>query len=280
MNVYQTLLDELESKVSENIKRENGDYEKDGLIYCGKCNTPKQARIEAFGKTYMPFCLCECAQKKEADREQAEKEKERNRMLEYRRSIAFSDSRLLSYRFENSDHADEHGEKVCQNYTEHFKEFRQVGRGLILYGNVGTGKTFLAACIANALIDAGYRCKVTSFSRIVNELQESFDNRQEVLDSLNDFDLIVFDDFAAERNTEYMKEQVFSIIDNRLRSQLPMIITTNLTAEDLKKPNDLEHQRIYSRLYEMCVPVEVIGEDRRKAKLREGFKDVSGLLGL
>lgn len=157
---------------------------------------------------------------------------------------------------------------------------RERGKGLLFFGTVGTGKTFHAACIANALIDKGYPCLVTNFARLVNTLQGMYEGKQQYIDSLNKFDLLVLDDLAAERDTDYMNEIVQNIVDSRYRAGLPTIVTTNLTADELKNPADIRKARTYSRLLEMTFPVEVKGADRRKAKLASDYNEFSDLLGL
>ena len=107
-----------------------------------------------------------------------------------------------------------------------------------------------------------------------------FEEKQQYIDGLKRFDLLIIDDLASERDTEYMGEIVQNIIDSRYRSGLPLIITTNLTAEELKHPAEIRKQRIYSRLFEMCVPVEVKGYDRRKKKLVMEHEEMSKILGL
>ena len=77
-----------------------------------------------------------------------------------------------------------------------------------------------------------------------------------------------------------MDEIVQSIIDSRYRSGKPLIVTTNLTAQELKNPLDIRKQRVYSRLFEMCIPIEVKGKDRRKEKLKSSYDELAGLLGL
>lgn len=278
--MYEQIIDQLESKASDRIKEEPGDYIQDGLLFCGKCRTQKQTRINFMGRERTPFCLCKCASER-LEREEAERRKqERKERIERRRKEAFPDADLINCTFENSVDANETGMTVARNYVDKFPEFLQAGRGLIFFGTVGTGKTYLAACIANALIDKGYTALVTNFSRIVNTMQGMYEGKQEYLDSLNEYDLLVLDDFAAERDTEYMNEMVYNILDNRLRSGLPLILTTNLTASELKEPNGITRQRLHSRIYEMCFPVEIVGKDRRRKDLSQNYQKYKEMLGL
>ena len=151
---------------------------------------------------------------------------------------------------------------------------------MLLFGGVGVGKTYVSACIANALIEKGIPCLVTNFSRLINTLEGLRERKQEYLDELNDYDLLVIDDLASERNTEYMQEFVMQIIDSRSRSGKPIIVTTNLTSQELKSPADMQKQRIYSRLLGMCIPIEVKGADRRKKSLVDDFGKYRDILGL
>ena len=76
--------------------------------------------------------------------------------------------------------------------------------------------------------------------------------------------LLILDDFGMERGTEYGLEQVYNVIDSRYRSGKPLIVTTNLTLDDLQHPEDTAHARIYDRLISMCVPVRFTGEQLPK----------------
>ena len=92
------------------------------------------------------------------------------------------------------------------------------------------------------------------------------------------FPLLILDDFGMERGTEYGLEQVYNVIDSRYRSRKPLIVTTNLTLEELQNPEDTPHARIYDRLIEMCSPVCITGENFRKAKAREKMEQLKTLL--
>lgn len=135
----------------------------------------------------------------------------------------------------------------------------------MLWGNVGTGKTFIAACIANALIENGVSVLMTNFSKILNSLSAMFDvDRNKFIESFNLYSLLIIDDLGIERNSEFALEQVFNVIDSRYRSKKPLIVTTNLTLDELKHPKDLAHARIYDRVLERCVPLKVNRQNIRQ----------------
>ncbi len=274
------LIDGLEKRAAESIKAEQGDYVFDGLLHCHKCNTPKQCRVEILGVMRTPMCLCKCEVEK---REKAEAERKRIAFMERvkeMRKVGFPEAEMQNWTFANDDGESSQIVTVAKNYVANFDKMREDGKGLLLFGTVGNGKTFAAACIANALIDKGVPCMMTNFARIANTVQGMFEGRQEYYDSFNKYPLLVLDDLSAERKTEYMQEIVFNVIDSRYRAGLPLIVTSNLTAEEIKNPADIAYQRIFSRLLEMCVPIEVKGEDRRRKILKNSFSEYSELLGI
>lgn len=270
----------IEQRAAAAIKTEACDYEKDGLLHCGKCHTPKQCFVEVFGTIRKPPCLCKCAVEAREQEEEARRQREFAEKVQRYRCMGFPESEMSKWTFAADDGSNPKMTTAMQNYVQHFGTFQQQGKGLLLFGNVGTGKTFLAACAANALIDKGVPCLVTNFARIANTVQGLFEGRQEYYDSLNRFPLLVLDDLSAERKTEYMQEIVFNVIDARYRAKLPLIVTTNLTREELMHPADIMYQRIFSRLFEMCTPIEVAGVDRRHAALKNDIAATKQLLGL
>ena len=274
--MHETVTHMLNNAHTDNYQE--GDYYKDGILYCGKCRTRKQLSYSLFGKGILVGCLCECQAKERAAKLEAEEKVIAEKQLAKMRSAAFPDPILKSYRFDQDDGKNPQVSQICKNYVRHFNDMKEKHEGLLLYGPVGTGKTYFAVAIANALLDVGVSCLVTNFSRLTNTLFELRDGKQEYLDALNKYDLLVIDDLGTERDTEYMIEQVSIIIDSRYRSGKPLIVTTNLTPEELKHPADKSRARIYSRLLGMCIPVEVAGEDRRKIQLRDSYNNYKRLL--
>lgn len=279
-NSFATIIGNLEARAAINIPANEGDYEVEGLLYCGKCKTPKQCRVEIFGQIRTPMCLCKCEAAKLEQEKEERKRRERNEEIGRMRKMGFPESEMSQWTFAIDDGENQKITRVAMNYVENFEKMRERGKGLLFYGTVGTGKTFYSACIANALIDRGCPCLLTNFARLVNTISGMYDGKQEYIDGLNRFDLLVIDDLAAERDTEYMNEIVQTIIDSRYRAGLPTIITTNLSAEEIKNPADIRKQRTYSRLLEMCIPIEVEGKDRRRAKLKDDYDEMKDLLGL
>ena len=263
------------------IKAEQDDYidEATGLLMCGKCGTPKQCRVEILGQMRTPMCLCKC----QADRRDREEEERKRIDFEKRvkrmRLEGFPDAKMQAWTFANDDLANERITKAMQRYVDNFAELRKIGKGLLLYGSIGTGKTYAACEVANALIDQGYPVYVTNFSRVLNTLQGTFD-KQEYIDELNRYQLLILDDLGIERETAFAKEQVFNVIDARYRAGLPMIITTNLAIDNIKKPDNIGDSRIYDRILERCFPIEVTGQSRRRKAVVNEYDDMRNLLGL
>ena len=279
-NQIEILFNRIEEKAAQKIQAEQGDYIVDGLLYCGKCHTKKQTRVELFGMTRTPYCLCKCEVERRAAEEAERKRIERMQEIAKMRKIGFPESEMENWNFAHDDMANPKISHVSHNYAANFDRMKERGKGLLFYGSVGTGKSFHAACIVNELIDKGYPCMMTNFSRLVNTISGMFEGKQDYIDRLNKFDLLVIDDLSAERDTEFMNEIVFNIIDSRYRAGLPLIITTNLTSDEIKHPADVRKQRTYSRLLEMTIPVEVAGKDRRRKKLVSDFAEFSDILGL
>lgn len=253
------------------------DYIKDGLLYCGNCHTPKQWRGTLFGQERVMPCLCKCEKERQEQEEQEQEKERQQKRIKALRDDCFDSKEMHSWTFERDDRADKRLSEVCENYVHIFPYMLNKGKGILFYGSVGTGKTFFSACIANALIDQGISCMMTSVSRLATLMAGS---KIDITESLNGYTLLILDDLASERETEYMQEYVQMVIDARYRSHLPLIVTTNLTPEELKHPADRRKARIYSRLFEMCIPVEVKGKDRRKEKLRADYAELRGVLNV
>lgn len=261
------------------IKIENADftynaethYEKNGHIYCKTCNEKIDGEVKEFLGNKMIFRISY-----KCDIERADQEKLREKLIEQDRlrDICFISKNQKSYTFENADKdTDNDTLRKAKNYVKHFDEMRKDNIGLLLYGSVGSGKTYLACAIANEIISVySYSVKMRNFAQILNDLQKGGFNldRNEYINSLTNSTLFILDDFGIERNTEYALEQIYNVINARYLKERPTIITTNLNFKDIEtEQDDIMLNRIYSRIIEMYLPLRVTGVDRRKSQSKE-----------
>lgn len=256
-------------------------YEKDGHIYCKICNERIDGKaIPFFNDTILiPRVDCKC------DRDRKEQEKLREKLIaqDRLRDNCFISRNQNAYTFENADkYTDDNTFRKAKNYVKHFDEMRKDNIGLLLYGNVGSGKTYIACSIANAIIsEYSYSVKMRNFAQILNDLQKGGFNldRNEYIESITSPTLLILDDFGIERNIEYALEQVYNIVNARYLKARPTIITTNLNFKDIEKEQeDIMLGRIYSRIIEMCLPLRVTGFDRRKIQSKEKLNKAQNLI--
>ena len=258
---------------------EPGDYTgEDGLLYCGKCRTPKQFRMEApplEGRLLPHPCRCE---QERIDREAAEQEARRHRqaVADLKRR-GFTDPAMRGWTFAN-DNGKCPQMKHARFYVEHWDTMQEENIGYLLWGGVGTGKSYFAGCIANALMEQEVAVRMTNFALILNDLTASFESRNDYIARLCRAPLLILDDFGMERGTEYSLEQVYNVIDSRYRSRRPLIVTTNLSLQDLQHPQDTAHARIYDRLLEMCAPIRFSGENFRRATAQDKLARLKNLM--
>ena len=249
------------------------EYIKDGHAYCKVCHERKDGKaLEFFGKQMIFKTACKC------DRDREAKEKERQKQLEIERlkSSCFTSIIQWSYTFENYQGKENQSLIIAKNFVQDYALMKKENIGLLFYGTVGSGKTYLACSIANALIEQyQISVKIRNFSQIINELQKGgFDlDKNAYIESLVNTSVLILDDLGIERDTSYAKEQVYNIVNNRYLKHKPTIFTTNLSYSQIENCTEsVEYQRIYSRIIEMCIPVMVLGEDYRKVIQEEKLK--------
>lgn len=189
----------------------------------------------------------------------------------------FTDPAMRNWTFEHDNGRNPQTE-TARFYVESWETMQAENIGYLFWGGVGTGKSYLAACIANALMEKEVAVRMTNFATILNDLAASFEGRNEYISRLCSYPLLILDDFGMERGTEYGLEQVYSVIDSRYRSGKPLIATTNLTLEELQHPQDTPHARIYDRLTSMCAPVRFTGSNFRKETAQEKLERLKQLM--
>lgn len=252
---------------------ETKDYEKDGILYCGICNKPKERR-SAINESEIIPSLCDC-QGEARDQEQGQwQAKQRMMKIADMRTESIKDKERRNCRFEVA----EENEYVvrCKQYVDQWEIVKRENIGLMFWGPCGNGKSFCAACIANALIDRGIPSLMTSLPAILSDQN----NIMEIVRQMKEYELVVIDDLGAERQSEYALEKTFLVIDERYKTGKPLIVTTNQKYQDMKEmrdKGDVAHSRIYDRILDMCTPIAFSEANRRREpqkRKREILKEV------
>jgi DNA replication protein DnaC len=154
--------------------------------------------------------------------------------------------------------------RATRAFADDIDRHLDAGRGLWFMGPVGTGKTTLAMLVSKAALKAGRSVAIYSLPRLLNEIRDTHRAERshvDLLDRLTAVDLLHVDDVGAERTTDWVLEELYSIVNARYEDQRSMVITTNI-----REPDELCAQiteRTVSRLIEMCDQLLLDGDDRR-----------------
>lgn len=266
--MFENALAGIAQKAERTNPQKPDDYIKDGLLYCGKCHTPKQAmirqpRVKGFEQGYKPMpIICECREKEIEDERKAQEAYQR-KLYRYR----VLGKVAASHTFEADDRAEDFASKVCYGYSTAFKEITPDGikqtpkDGLLLCGGTGTGKTFLCQAILNAVADKGYTIMSVTAGQFERKVWGG--DKAEIFESIERVDLLLLDDLGAERASQYTQQLIFDLVDTRLGARKPMLITSNLTQEQLTNPDTTDSKRILSRIMGSVSIVPLLGKDRR-----------------
>ena len=281
MNGTNDFLQMLAERSKKVIPQNEGDYIKDGILYCGKCNTPKQGKYDVGnGKFLMPMVLCKCETEKR-DREQAEfklrlKKEENERVFKSYINDGLQDIKALSDSFDKDNKPTYEKSIYFRNYCKNWEKAKEMNGGLIILGDVGTGKTFYANCIANEIRRRYGELCLTITTKMLTGIS-SFD-KLDIIKSIVAVDLLVIDDLGAERNSEYAQEIMCDLMDERNKTNKPTIITTNLTMQELDEGKTTQQKRIYDRVREMCSPVQMLGQSERSKIAQQKKQELKDIL--
>jgi DNA replication protein DnaC len=142
------------------------------------------------------------------------------------------------------------------------------GRGLWFFGDVGTGKTSLAMLVSKAALEAGRSVAIYSVPRLLADIKETYEDDvgrsyAELFRRLCEVDLLHLDDLGAEKRTEWVLEQLYSIVNERWQNERSIVVTTNLGLDELREQIGV---RTVSRLEEVSGPaIPIMGRDLRIA---------------
>ena len=226
---------------------------------------------------------CDCTRSKlywkkvDDEKKEEERKKEYQRRLELRKKyylMSKMNKRLKRYRFENytTNIDNKKAYEKSKQYAESFVKGENKD-SLFITGGVGTGKTHLAASIANYLIENEIPVIFGTLITLLNDIKDTYridgNCESDVINKYSKVAMLIIDDLGKERPSEWTLEKLFTIVNNRYENDLPIIITTNYNKEKLRKRllcnyNEEIVDSIISRLYEMFRVIIIFGKDKIK----------------
>ena len=242
------------------VTPEPEDYTgEDGPLYCGKCRTPKEAHHTEetralTGHDKRPS-ECDCQRAKRLEREAAEQCRKHLQTVDDLKNRGFTDPKMRKWTFENDNGRNPQMDKA-RFYADNWEAMRDENTGYLFWGSVGTGKSYLAACIANALMEQEIPVRMTNFAAVLNDLNSRIEGRNEYISRLCRYPLLIIDDFGMERGTGYGLEQVYNVIDSRCRSGKPLTsqpVYGYLKGGDGRFIIDEEAAPVVRQIYSLCL---------------------------
>jgi DNA replication protein DnaC len=153
---------------------------------------------------------------------------------------------------------------AARRYATTIEDRLEAGHGLWFMGPPGTGKTTLAMLVSQAALKAGRTVAIYSLPRLLNQIRDTYRSERshgDLLDRLTRVDLLHIDDVGAERNTDWVLEELYSIVNGRYEAERSIVITTNIL--DREALCEQITARTVSRLTEMCDELPLLGHDHR-----------------
>ncbi len=245
----------------------------DGLKRCKVCNEPIEIKIHWPWGDKTESCMCKCrSDAYKADIAALKTDSTGLQIMRYMDINRRLNPSVSDMTFEN-DNGSQPKLSFCREYAKNFEDKMKRGSGLILLGSCGTGKTFGAGCILNSVLSKGYRALMISIEKIAEQAEEAgFEGKGEYFDDLMNIPLLILDDLGTARETEYMMEITNRVISDRDKSMKPLIVTTNISYDDIRNPRTDDWARIWSRINARAIPINFSGTDKRSesaAKLRD-----------
>ena len=164
--------------------------------------------------------------------------------------------------------------RPVRNFVNRIEKHVADGRGLWFEGDIGTGKTTLAMLVSKAALDAGFSVSIYSVPHLLARIRDTYDRDPgersylEFFDQLVKVDLLHLEDLGSERRTDWVLEQLYSLINERYEEQRSILVTTNVKVENLEQQIG---QRTVSRMTQICgTPLLMHGPDQRASWLAAG----------
>ncbi len=156
----------------------------------------------------------------------------------------------------------------CQKYVDDWVQMKAQGFGFYFWGNIGAGKTHTAAAIANELMEKKMvEVLFLNMPEAVTRVKKTFDSDLKTEDArlferMKEVEMLVLDDLGVEKNSDWLTDQIYQVVDHRWKNKKPMIVTTNISIEDL---GVIYKPQVASRICGCCKSIKFTNKDRRKS---------------
>ena len=267
---------------SENMMvNPNEEYIEGEEIYCRRCGEARTRHV--IGRKIRILCSCQRAAWEKEQARAAEGQAKKDRL---RRTKRLKSASLLTERYANTTFGktEPHGAEFeavkgrCEKYVEIAEQVLERGIGIYLYGDAGTGKTHLSACIANELVNSLYSVLFTNLGGLSRMIKDTFRGRGEteasILQKIREVDFLIIDDLGSERVKKdetdlWTQELLFTIVNERYSELMPIIFTSNYSLKELAKRG--VSVKTLDRIAEICEPMKLSGKSFRSlAKAQNG----------
>lgn len=187
----------------------------------------------------------------------------------------------FDFSYYDNEKSDNHGQTFRNRaeiiYKESVKFVQDIANGKIVdgmmfTGPVGSGKSFMAAAIANGLIDYDCKVKFVVMPDFLDEIRDSYranaeNSEKDLMTEIKHVPVLILDDLGAHNYTDFAVRTIYAILNYRMNYQLPTVVTTNLSREEIEKELG---SRIFSRLVDSCrlFRLENTGDIRIEKRLR------------
>ena len=258
---------------------ENTYVGEDGLLYCTKCHTRRCTKepVPMLGRR-MPV-TCDCMKDAERKEKEREEQEEKLRKLDRLRGASLLGDRYKDTTFDKTDlDRPEDFKKAfnrCRKYCQIPDQALEHGYGMYIYGDSGTGKTHLTACMCNELVAQMKQCLFTNFfeiSRLIKSTWNGDADSGNVVKRICDVDFLFIDDLGTEQLTKngednWLQGQVFDIINKRYNNKKPTIFSSNYSMNELIADRGMMKKTV-DRIGEMSTAMIRLSGDsyRRKSK--------------
>lgn len=265
------------SKYNEDFNLREDEILKDGIIHCLKCDRPRQFISE--DGTFKTRCFCPCQMEARVKEEEARELEQHKHEIKVLKQNSLLGERYINSTFESLDtnrpRSFLKAARICKEYCNKWQELNRKGLGLYIYGNVGTGKTELTACICNELTSQLVPVLITNFYEIMKKIRAAgYENEGSVIDSLADIKLLILDDIGTESLTRtdghesFIQDKIYDIINWRYNKKKPTLFTSNYSIKELIEKRGLKRS-IGDRISSMSAAViNIDGESYRMNEIK------------